>query len=167
MSKVAGSIPGWGGRFSGWENRKHACHMIMWHVKNPLSTRLAWILSAKLKISAYFNIHRELRFIVIWASKLVMRAVIFYSVVFFAFVVFSTDYYCKQTSQSGFFLENILVLRNEYVCSQIWVCTYSEMSRCVLRNEYVLSQKWACAFSEMSMCVLKNKYVHTQKWVCP
>ncbi|GFU25110.1 hypothetical protein TNCV_3360441 [Trichonephila clavipes] len=30
--KVAGSIPVEVGRFSGYENRRHACHMIMWYI---------------------------------------------------------------------------------------------------------------------------------------
>ncbi|GFT30111.1 hypothetical protein TNCV_1470211 [Trichonephila clavipes] len=31
------------------ENRQRPCHMIMYHVKDPLSACLAWVLAAKLK----------------------------------------------------------------------------------------------------------------------
>ncbi|GFW68556.1 hypothetical protein TNCV_529111 [Trichonephila clavipes] len=46
--KIAGSTPATVDRFSGSENRWYACHMIMWHVKDPLSINLALVRSAKL-----------------------------------------------------------------------------------------------------------------------
>ncbi|GFY27085.1 hypothetical protein TNCV_2067061 [Trichonephila clavipes] len=47
--KVADSIIAGVDRFPGYENRRHACHMIMWHAKDSLSIKLALVLSAKLK----------------------------------------------------------------------------------------------------------------------
>ena len=48
--KFVGSIPGWGDGFSGCGSRRHSCHMIMWHVKDPLNNGLAWVFSAKLNL---------------------------------------------------------------------------------------------------------------------
>ncbi|GFV86104.1 hypothetical protein TNCV_671011 [Trichonephila clavipes] len=45
---VADSIPAGVDRFSGYENHRHAFHMIMRHVKDNLSTSLALALSEKL-----------------------------------------------------------------------------------------------------------------------
>ncbi|GFU16769.1 hypothetical protein TNCV_4188781 [Trichonephila clavipes] len=46
--KVAGSIPVGDDRFFGCENRRYACRMNMWHVKDPRSNNLVLILSEKL-----------------------------------------------------------------------------------------------------------------------
>ncbi|GFU56001.1 hypothetical protein TNCV_1557551 [Trichonephila clavipes] len=47
-SKVASSIPAGVDIFSGYENRRYTCNMIMWQVKNPLSINLALVLLEKL-----------------------------------------------------------------------------------------------------------------------
>ncbi|GFU44033.1 hypothetical protein TNCV_4963461 [Trichonephila clavipes] len=44
--KVAGLILAGVDRFSGIENRRHEYHMIMWHLKDPLSINLTLVLSA-------------------------------------------------------------------------------------------------------------------------
>ncbi|GFV19039.1 hypothetical protein TNCV_4759241 [Trichonephila clavipes] len=46
--KVESSIPEGVNRFSEWENHRHACHMIMWRAKDPLSINLCLVLSVKL-----------------------------------------------------------------------------------------------------------------------
>ncbi|GFV30258.1 hypothetical protein TNCV_97331 [Trichonephila clavipes] len=48
LRKVAGLSPAGVDRFSGCKNRRHACHVIMWHVKDPLRIDSALILSEKL-----------------------------------------------------------------------------------------------------------------------
>ncbi|GFS94460.1 hypothetical protein TNCV_2014791 [Trichonephila clavipes] len=44
--KVEGWILAGIDKFPGCENHRHACHMIMWHVKNPPSINFALMLSA-------------------------------------------------------------------------------------------------------------------------
>ncbi|GFY03133.1 hypothetical protein TNCV_981381 [Trichonephila clavipes] len=46
--KVESSIPEGVNRFSECENHRHACHMIMWRAKDPLSIHLCLVLSVKL-----------------------------------------------------------------------------------------------------------------------
>ncbi|GFX17694.1 hypothetical protein TNCV_474941 [Trichonephila clavipes] len=43
LSKVTDSIMTGFNRFSGCENRRYACHMIMWHVNNFFSIKLALV----------------------------------------------------------------------------------------------------------------------------
>ncbi|GFV15360.1 hypothetical protein TNCV_4833871 [Trichonephila clavipes] len=56
-------------RFSGWENRMHACHMIMWHDKDLLSIILALV------FSTIFSIRQELVLKLIQFENLALRAV--------------------------------------------------------------------------------------------
>ncbi|GFU66737.1 hypothetical protein TNCV_2072961 [Trichonephila clavipes] len=54
--KAGGSIPAGVDRFSECEGRRHACHMKIWHVKDPYSPCLALIILAKLNhINISFN----------------------------------------------------------------------------------------------------------------
>ncbi|GFW25552.1 hypothetical protein TNCV_1308131 [Trichonephila clavipes] len=46
---VADSTPAEVNRFSRCDNRRYACHMIIWHVKDPLNINGALALSAKSK----------------------------------------------------------------------------------------------------------------------
>ncbi|GFT86479.1 uncharacterized protein TNCV_3259741 [Trichonephila clavipes] len=62
--KVAGSILAVVDRFSGCENRRHACHMIMWHVKDPLNVN-----SAPFGLAIHQNDHQARRRFVEWAKN--------------------------------------------------------------------------------------------------
>ncbi|GFW86518.1 hypothetical protein TNCV_4333021 [Trichonephila clavipes] len=55
QSKSEGSIPGGVDRFFGCECPRSACHMIMWHVRDPLNINLALVLTATSSIQQTLN----------------------------------------------------------------------------------------------------------------
>ncbi|GFU98046.1 hypothetical protein TNCV_233211 [Trichonephila clavipes] len=63
-SKVACTIKVGIDKFSGYENSRHACHMIMGHVKDFLNNNLALVLTA-----IFNRIRRDLELKLIQASK--------------------------------------------------------------------------------------------------
>ncbi|GFT90922.1 transposable element Tcb2 transposase [Trichonephila clavipes] len=56
--KVVGSTTTEFDRFSGCENRRHACHIIMWHAKDSLSINLVLVLSAIFSIRPEFELNK-------------------------------------------------------------------------------------------------------------